>query len=130
MTAEIRFEIDADRIGQIYGVQVFICDSDDIEDAGGEPYYMLFFKGPEADVDPSSVAQIFGNCHIESMDSLGIEGVLDEDEFDKLMDDSLELAGDLMGRHGFKALDVDEVDKDVQDAFFSEASTLDPSSLN
>lgn len=132
MATEIRFEVDASRIDSHYGLTVFIHDSDsDPEDGEETPCYFLVFKGPDAG-DPDAAARAFGTCHQAAMDSVGLEGRVSEEAFESLLEDSIELAGELMQQHGFEPVEVDTVDPGLMAALFYEEDEpeTDPKKLN
>ena len=132
-TEQINFEVDVAQIDKTYGVTILVSNSILVkEDENGEvPYYFLIFQGPEQDADHESVSKNFMRCFHGAMDSVGFNKRLDEDKFQAMLEDSVELAGELMVRHGFKVLDVKDVDEDLLQALF-ESGTFeeDPSSLN
>ncbi len=134
MASEVRFEVEAARIDDHFGVVVYIHDGDEVPKDGDEvACYFLVFKG-STDLDPSETAQQFSLCHQEAMDSVALEGVLTEEAFADKLDSSFEIAGQLMIRHGYAAVDVETVDPDMMDALFSEemeeSGSKDPFRLN
>lgn len=132
MSVEVRFEVEAARVEDHYGVTLFVHDADDEPDDGDEvPVFFLVFRGPK-EGDPTEAAQHFGRCHQEAMDSVGLEGQVSEEEFADRLENSIELAGELMSRHGFEALDPEAVDNDMMAALFSDAGSpeTDPRLLN
>ncbi len=124
--AEIRFNVDVNLIGQTYGLTVIISDAS-VSDEADSLCYFLVFKGPE-NGDIEDTAKLYGSCHREAMDSLGLEGEVSEEQFSELLDNSIELAGQLMGPHGYEVMEIEDVDKDVLDALFRQEE--DPSVLN
>lgn len=132
MSVEVRFEVEAARVEEHYGVTLFVHDAPgDPPDGTEVPCYFLVFQGPQ-DGDPSEVARNFSICHQEAMDSCGVRGQMTEDQFAKMLEDSVELAGELMVRHGLKAVDVDTVDEDMMCALFDDGlyEETDPKLLN
>ena len=123
--AEVLFEVDVTNVDGTYGLTVVVTHGD----TGEVPYYFMAFEGPKG-VDLTSVAQSFGQCHGRAMDTVGLQGLVTPEQFESLLEDSLELAGDLMAGHGFKAVDVEGLDKDLLAALFNEGDEPDPSRLN
>lgn len=132
MATEVRFEVEASRVDDHYGVTLFVHDSEEEPDEGDEvPVFFLVFRGP-GDGDPTDAARHFGACHQEAMDTVGLQGQVTEEEFANKLEDSIELAGELMVRHGFQAMDADAVDQDLMTALFwdGDGPETDPSLLN
>lgn len=119
-TEQINFEVDVAQIDKHYGVTLLVSNPLLIEeDENGEvPYYFLVFQGPEQDADHESVSKNFMSCFHGAMSSVGFNDRVDEDRFEAMLEDSVELAGELMVRHGFKVLDVKDVDEDLLQALF------------
>ena len=131
MTTEVRFEVEAARVDDHYGVTIFVLDADDEPKDGDDVQcYFLVFKGPEAG-DPMETAKNYAVCHQEAMNSVKLEGIVTEEEFVERLDDSVELAGKMMSQHGYSVVDVDSVDPDIMNALFTdEGPDEDPYRLN
>jgi len=119
-TEQIDFEVDVAQIDKTYGVTLLVSNPLLIEeDENGEvPYYFLVFQGPEQDADHESVSKNFMSCFQGAMTSVGFNERVEEDRFEAMLEDSVELAGELMVRHGFKVLDVKDIDEDLLQALF------------
>jgi hypothetical protein len=131
MAYTVQFEVEASRIESHFGVTLFIRDADEEPEDGEEVNcYFLVFQGP--DCEPDEAARKFGACHQEAMDVVGLEGIVTEEAFSEKLDSSVELAGDLMMKYGFKVLDTDNVDKTLMATLFFEAEDpeTDPKLLN
>ncbi len=135
--SEIKFEVEASRIEKYegvthYGVTLFVCSIDDEpEDHEEVPCYFMVFKGPD-DGDLTEVARSYASCHQSAMDSVGLEGQISEEEFIERLENSIEVAGALMDKYGFTALDMDNVDPIVTASLFGEEEpeVTDPRLLN
>jgi serine/threonine protein phosphatase PrpC len=124
---EVKFEIDVSRIDHKYGLTICLYENE--KDPDESPCFFMVFDGP-AGQDPVEVARSFGQCHQDAMDTVGLKGELTEEQFTTKLDDSIILAGELMGRHGFISLELDKVDEGMLAALFAEEPTSDPSLLN
>ena len=86
-------------VGDIYGVEtIFIIDGLDFI-----PQLRFMIRGTPSQ-DEDVVAGKFGKCHRESMDSVGMEGQFEFEEFYERIVRSVKIAAELMVRHGFNTL--------------------------
>lgn len=125
---DVRFEVDVSSVDRTYGLTLFVIGEDQEDDGDTCPCYFLIFEGPEG-VDPESVAKTFSECHKNAIDSVGLAGDFTQASFETLLEDSIEMAGNMMSDHGFRALEADEVDKDLVRALFFVEET-NPKLLN
>ncbi len=134
MSSEIHFEIDSSRIDRTYGVLVTLSKKSLPEDVKEEdiPYYLMVFNGPEKHVELEEVTKLFGLCHQDAMDSVGLFGTVTPETFDSLLEESIELAGEMMSQHGLDVLDVDSLDEELIEDLFqtSTMEEVDPKLLN
>lgn len=133
MGSEVRFEVDVTRAGEHLGITLFLFEEGDSpEDSSEQDCYFLVFEG---EGDPDEVARQFGVCHEEAMASVNLRGQVTEELFAALLEDSIELAGELMVRHGHKPMDPDDVSEDLMTALFFDdeapvSEETNPSLLN
>ncbi len=117
--SQVLFEVDVSNIDQMYGITIIVSDSHNQSFKEEEvPYYLLVFEGQKSEIPPDDVAKQFMAAHSEAMTSVGLQGTLERDEFEALLEDSVELAGELMIRHGLNVLEFKDVDKDLVEALF------------
>lgn len=118
----VKFEFNVARHEDLYGFTLRVRDHEEGQEEQDDEEctsYHLVFKGPK-EGDLSDVCDKFMACHKEARDSIGLVDKVSHDEFEEKMDTSIELAGDLMSRHGFKVEETENVDEDVLDALFSD----------
>jgi hypothetical protein len=129
MGTSVNFEVDVSQIEEHFGLTLAVMEEGEEEDSG--PCFFLVFKGPQSR-DPMSVAQAFGVCHKAAMESVRLEGQLTEEDFESRLEDSIEIASELMISHGYEACVVREVDPSLLEALFSEVEFegMDPSLAN
>ena len=117
MSTEISFDVEVSRIGTTYGLVLSLHEEETNDDE--DPCYFLVFEGPVGH-DPVDAAKLFVTAHQDAMKSVGLGGEMTEEDFAEKLEASIEVAGDLMVRHGFTAQDVEQMDEGILAALFAE----------
>jgi len=134
MSTEIQFEIDSSRIDRTYGVLVTFSKSSFPDEIDEEdiPYYLMVFSGPEQHLELEEVTKLFGLCHQDAMNSVGLLGTITPETFNTLLEESIELAGEMMSQHGLDVLDVETLEESLIEDLFqtSMGEEIDPKLLN
>jgi len=79
------------------------------------------------------VTKAFGVCHQDAMESVGLAGIVTPETFESMLEESIELAGELMAKHDLKVLNVQDLDEHLVASLFEEAAGMietDPKMLN
>jgi len=123
---QLQFEIDVVQLDSIYGVRVFV---DGMSDSDEVPCYYLVLSQLDSGgkTDPFEIANAFGVAHQDAMAGLDPDGQL---ELEVFIEDSIELAAELMVRHGFDFVKLDEVPPDIYGYLFARAYENEPFSVN
>lgn len=118
----VKFEFNVARHEDLYGFTLRVRDHEEGQEEQEDEEctsYHLVFKGPK-EGDLSEICDKFMACHQEVRESIGLVQRVSPDEFEEKMDTSIELAGDLMSRHGFKVEETENVAEDILEALFSD----------
>ena len=132
---DLHFEVESSRIERTYGIMVTFakCCLDESVQEDDIPYYLLVFEGPENHIALEDVTKAFGVCHQDAMESVGLAGIVTPETFESMLEESIELAGELMAKHDLKVLNVQDLDEHLVASLFEEAAGMietDPKMLN
>jgi hypothetical protein len=119
--AEVKFAVDVTEHQGTYGVTLWVDNS---EQPDYTPAYRAVLKG-KAGTDLIQMAQLWGACHRDAMDSVGLDGVVTYEEYEEKLFASVVLAGELMVRHEYEALAHDQVPEEVLGWLFMTSESKD-----
>lgn len=121
-TTSVSFEFNVARHENLYGFTLRVRDKEEGEEEQEDDEctsYQIIFKGPR-EGDLADIVDQFMACHLEARESVGLEDEVTSEEFEEKMGASIEIAGDLMMRHGFEIRESESVDQEILDMLFSE----------
>lgn len=115
---QVLFRVYVTQAKDVFGVVLFVDDQTDSEVV---PCFRSVFRnqsGSEIGVD--GVTEIYAECHRNSMDAVGLDGVVTLATYEGKLHQSVELAAEMMAKYGLTVLDLGQVPDPVMEELFDD----------